>query len=129
MGEFWDESTEKRGINADGVRVMRWVSSEMGAQRWEERKIKIISDWVRVRVSFEMRAQRGEERWDESTERRGDKIEKKLISGSEHSPKKLIIEFNFITELPLETSVYCLKSPSVTLQNILFKHEIFSNNF
>ena len=41
---------------------MRWVSSEMEAQRGEERKIKIISDWVRVRVSFEMRAQRGEER-------------------------------------------------------------------
>ena len=40
------------------MRVMRWVSSEMKVQR----KIKIISDWVRVRVSFGMRAQRGEER-------------------------------------------------------------------
>ena len=36
-------------IIAGRVRVMWWVSS-------------IISDWVRVRVSFEMRAQRGEER-------------------------------------------------------------------
>ena len=52
-----------------------------------------------------------------------------MISGSEHSPKKLIIEFNFITKLPSETSVYCLKSPPTTFQNVLFKHGFFSNNF
>ena len=81
---------------------------------------------------FEIRAQRGEERWDESTERKGDKIKKKkkkLISGSEHNSKKLIIEFNFITKLPSETSVYCLKSPLATFQNMLFKLGFFNNNF
>ena len=52
-----------------------------------------------------MKVQRGEET----------KLKKKkLINGSEHSPKKLIIEFNFIMELPSETSVYSLKSPPVT---------------
>ena len=29
VGEFWDESIEKRGINADRVTVMRWVSSDL----------------------------------------------------------------------------------------------------
>ena len=67
-----------------------------------------------------MKVQRGEET----------KLKKKkLINGFEHSPKKLIIEFNFIMELPSETSVYCLKSPPVTLRNILFKHGFFGNNF
>ena len=37
--------------------------------------------------------------------------------------------FNFITQLPSETCVHCLKSPPATFQNILFKHWFFSNNF
>ena len=78
---------------------------------------------------YEMRAQRGEERWDESTERRGDKIKKKADQWIRAQSKKFIIEFNFITHLPSEISIYCLKSPSVTFQNILFKHGFFNNNF
>ena len=53
----------------------------------------------------EERLQRGEET----------KIKKKSWSGgSEHSPKKLITKFNFITEVPSKTSVYCLKSAPST---------------
>ena len=42
---------------------------------------------------YEMRAQRGEERWDESTVRRGDKIKKKADQWIRAQSKKFIIEF------------------------------------
>ena len=71
-----------------------------------------------------MRVHRGEE----TKFKKKKKKKKTLISGSEHSSKKLIIEFNFITKLPSETSVYCLKSPLATFQN-MFKLGFFSNNF
>ena len=47
-----EQMYEKAEQNVDQVRVMRWVSSDY--------------------------AQRGEERWDESTERRGDNFVKKV---------------------------------------------------
>ena len=37
--------------------------------------------------------------------------------------------FNFITEVPLETPVCCLKSTLSTFQKMLFKHGFCSNNF
>ena len=74
-----------------------------------------------------MRVQRGKET--KFKKKKKKKKKKKLISGSEHSSKKLIIEFNFITKLPSETSVYCLKSPLATFQNMLFKLGFFNNNF
>ena len=86
-----------------------------------------------------IRAQGGEERWDESTKRRGEmrweyreerrQNYKKNWSMGPRQSKKLIIYFAFIMELPLNALVYCLKSPPATFQNILFKHEFFSNNF
>ena len=65
----------------------------------------------------------------EYREERRQRLKKSLSGGSEHSPKKLISEFNFTTEVPSETSVYCLKSASATFQNMLFKHGFWSNNF
>ena len=84
-----------------------------------KKKLNICLRWEhREERRDEMRVQRGEET----------KLKKMLISGSEYNPKKLIIEFNFITKLPSETSVY-LKSPPATFQSMLFKHGFFSNNF
>ena len=71
---------------------------------------------------------KGEMRW-EYREERKQRLKKSWSGGSEHSPKKLISEFNFITEVPSETLVYCLKSAPATFQNMLFKHGFWSNNF
>ena len=131
--------------NGGGWELLRWVISdcvicfvylglgreEMKVQGREERKIKkmligweLWGGWVRTvhreERRDEMRVQRGKET----------KIKKKSwLGGSKHSPKKLISEFNFITEVPSKTSVYCLKSASATFQNMLFKHGFWSNNF
>ena len=128
-------------INGDRLRVMRWVTSQMRVQRRQERKIKIITGQVRVIkwvssmifdwVSSEMREHR-EERRDEMKVQRGEETKlkkKKADQWVRAQSKKLIIDFNFITQLPSETTVYCLKSPPATFQNILFKHGFFSNNF
>ena len=56
-------------------------------------------------------------------------VQKRWSGGFEHSPKKLISEFNFITETPSETSVCCLKLAPSTFQKMLFKHGFWSNNF
>ena len=60
--------------------------------------------------------QHREERRDEMTvQRRGDKIKKKkLISGSIDSQKSWVNVFKFITNLPSEMCVQCLKSPPLT---------------
>ena len=81
---------------------------------------------------------RGEMRWEYREERRDEmrvqraketKLKKKSWSVGPRQSKKLIIYFAFITELPLNALVYCLKSTPATFQNILFRHGFFSNNF
>ena len=70
----------------------------------------------------------GVKRWEYREERR-QRLKKSWSGGSEHSPKKLISEFNFITKVSSETSVCCLKSAPSTFQKMLFKHGFLSNNF
>ena len=70
-----------------------------------------------------MRVQRGEET------KLKKKKKKKANQWVRAQSKRLIIYFAFITKLPSNASVYYLKSPPATFQNILFKHEFFSNNF
>ena len=50
------------------------------------------------------------------------KIQKSWLGGS-------LNVFNFITEVPLETPVCCLKSAPSTFQKTLFKYGFCSNNF
>ena len=87
--------------------------------------------WSYVRIFFFKIwiAQRREEN-EMTVQRKGDKIKKKkLISGSIDSQKSWVNVFKFITNLPSEMCVQCLKSPPATFQNILFKHWFFGNNF
>ena len=112
---------ERREIIAGRVRVMRggWVQYNF----WGE-----SLGWVLRHEGEHREERRGEMRW----EYRGEEtkfLKKKLISGSIDSQKSWFNVFNFITQLPSETLVHCLKSPPATFRNILFKHWFFSNNF
>ena len=86
--------------------------------------------WVRYTCVPTMHRdeRRGGMRWEYREERR-QRLKKSWSGGSEQSPKKLISEFNFITEVPSKTSVCCLKSTPATFQKMLFKHGFWSNNF
>ena len=142
FGAFWDESTEKK------IMVIGWElwGGWFLKLKYREEKREIIAGRVRVMrggwvqynfwgesLGWVLRheGEHREERRDEMrVQRRGDKIKKKkLISGSIDSKKSWLNVFNFITQLPSETCVHCLKSPPATFQNILFKHWFFSNNF
>ena len=61
----------------------------------------------------------GMKRWEYKEET---KIQKSWLGGS-------LSVFNFITEVPLETPLCCLKSAPSTFQKTLFKHGFWSNNF
>ena len=132
---FRDESTEKKIVGL--VRVMRggwsvesyerWVTSETQVQRielllvgwelWEVGEFNISG----VRVGWVLRheGEHREERRDEIVQRRGDKIKKKKKKKSwsavgPSAEKSWVNVLVFITNLPSETCVQCLKSPLPT---------------
>ena len=77
--------------------------------------------WVRIVWSslYQVFGFGGVKRWEYREETN---IQKSWSGGS-------LSVFNFITEVPLETPICCLKSAPSTFQKTLFKHGFWSNNF